>query len=500
MNFTYENQGTNTYLVYKMGMNEVIDTMSLGMITNNKIPGIAETFFMQLDANKYIKYNVSSKIPISQFFGGAVNRARLFGVFNGIIDAMLSAEEYMIDTHTILLDKNYIFADVSSCDTVLVCVPIIGIHLDNQEMGTFFKKIMFSTQFDQTENCDYVGKIINYLNSAPIFSLSDFKKILEEIKTTVQEKTTVQQLFQPTVSTMQQAPASLVQQPQISKQLQTAAAQSTVLPKTQPAVSARMDIPSRQPEVQQEAKKAEENEKKISMFYLLQHYNKKNAETYKAQKAAKKVKAKEGKINYEKKNKVKKGAANPSAGFAIPGAPVTQTVSETDISSVFKPQESIPQAMTSQKTMPQPEIPEGTSTYVHVVPAAAQSQTVNFGETTVLSTAKIGETTVLSSSSVQTSVYPHLIRMKNNERIEINKPVFRIGKEKSYVDYFISDNSAISRSHANIIIREGEYFIVDTNSTNHTYINDAPIQSNIEVKLMSGTKIRLANEEFEFRL
>lgn len=38
--------------------------------------------------------------------------------------------------------------------------------------------------------------------------------------------------------------------------------------------------------------------------------------------------------------------------------------------------------------------------------------------------------------------------MKNNEKIKLVKPVFRIGKEKSYVDYFIGDNTTVSRSHA----------------------------------------------------
>ena len=75
-----------------------------------------------------------------------------------------------------------------------------------------------------------------------------------------------------------------------------------------------------------------------------------------------------------------------------------------------------------------------------------------------------------------------------------------MGKEKSYVDYFISDNTAISRSHANVISRDGEYFVVDTNSTNHTYVNGMMIQSNVETKIDDGARIRLANEEFEFKL
>ena len=126
---------------------------------------------------------------------------------------------------------------------------------------------------------------------------------------------------------------------------------------------------------------------------------------------------------------------------------------------------------------------------------------MNFGETTVLGGGNVGETTVLGAMPTGApQIKPHLIRAKNNERINLDKPVFRIGKEKSYVDYFIGDNTAISRSHANIIAKDGEYYVVDTNSTNHTYVNGGMIQSNVETRITHDTRIRQANEEFTFKL
>ena len=126
-------------------------------------------------------------------------------------------------------------------------------------------------------------------------------------------------------------------------------------------------------------------------------------------------------------------------------------------------------------------------------------QPVNFGATTVLNTNMNAETSVLSGPEVQKQ-QPYLFRMKNNERIMLNKPVFRIGKERSYVDYFVSDNAAVSRSHANIVEQSGKFYVVDTNSTNHTYVNGRMIQSNTEVLLSHGDRVRLANEEFEFHM
>ena len=73
-------------------------------------------------------------------------------------------------------------------------------------------------------------------------------------------------------------------------------------------------------------------------------------------------------------------------------------------------------------------------------------------------------------------------------------------KEKSYVDYFVSDNGAVSRSHADIVTKDNGFFILDHNSTNKTYLNDNVIVPKIELEIIDGIKIRLADEEFIFHL
>ena len=76
MKFSYENQGATTYLVYEVNESDEIDSLSLGMLTNNKIQGLAQTLFTQMDETRYIKYNVSSKISVRQFFNGPVNKKK----------------------------------------------------------------------------------------------------------------------------------------------------------------------------------------------------------------------------------------------------------------------------------------------------------------------------------------------------------------------------------------------------------------------------------------
>ena len=96
--------------------------------------------------------------------------------------------------------------------------------------------------------------------------------------------------------------------------------------------------------------------------------------------------------------------------------------------------------------------------------------------------------------------FPTLYRVLTNEKISINKPVFRLGKEKSYVDYFVTNNIAVSRSHADIITRGNKYFVRDLNSKNHTYINEQMIPIQIEVEIHNGDRLKLGNEEFVFNI
>ncbi len=524
MNFTYENQGANTYLVYEMNDTDSLDTLSLGMLTNNTIPGLTKVLFTQIDSARYIKYNISAHVTMQQFFSGIVNRKRLLGVFGGIVDGLMSAEDYMIDTASILLDPQYIFVDVSTCAATLICLPILDGERTNHNFGAFFKGIMVNTQFDQTENSDHVAKIFNFLNGSAAFSLQDFKKLLTDLKNEASELPAQAPAAKP-----QPAPQSVPQPQQpVVKQAPTVAPQPKVVPSSAPSqpvlvkprpielpivAPQKAEIPMSQPQPAVSA----EPEKKMSMFYLLQHYNKENKEIYKQQQATKKTgaSAKPTKTPKEKKTKADPGFAVPGQAsqktntpFAIPGQPAPSVQAEPQPEPVAQ-QPAVQQPVARQPEVQQPVVQQPTAQQPVVQQTVIQTprqsvhfgETINFGETTVLCAGRPGETVVLNGTMQQVQVpKPHLVRSRNNETIPLNKPVFRIGKEKSYVDYFIGDNTAVSRSHADIITRDGAYFVVDTNSTNHTFVNGKMIPSNVETEIHDGDKLRFGNEDFEFRL
>lgn len=102
---------------------------------------------------------------------------------------------------------------------------------------------------------------------------------------------------------------------------------------------------------------------------------------------------------------------------------------------------------------------------------------------------RIEQTAVLS---------PSLIRRKDNKVIKVVGTEFIIGKKPELVNYCILDNPTVSRVHAKIINRSGHFFVIDMDSKNHTYVNDAMIPSNVEVQIGNGARIRFSNDEYQF--
>ena len=117
--------------------------------------------------------------------------------------------------------------------------------------------------------------------------------------------------------------------------------------------------------------------------------------------------------------------------------------------------------------------------------------------TTVLSEIEEDDATTVLSQPIIQRVYPDMLRVSTQEDIKIDRDVFNIGKSKNS-DYMVVGNSAVSRNHANIIYEAGEYYIVDNDSTNHTYVNGNMIMPSEKYMLNDGDNIVIANEAFVF--
>lgn len=93
----------------------------------------------------------------------------------------------------------------------------------------------------------------------------------------------------------------------------------------------------------------------------------------------------------------------------------------------------------------------------------------------------------------------YILRVSTQERVELNNFPFLVGSEAGKVSYYVKDNPAVSRRHAEFTKNgEGKVFITDQKSTNKTYVNNCVLEPYQAVELHDGDEVRLANEDFTF--
>ena len=532
----FERQGNATYLVYELGPEDAIDSMSLGMLMNNRIPGFAATVFTQMDNIKQVKCDVTARVPADQYLLGMINKKRLLGVFRGIIQAYLSAEDYMIDANAIQLELSSIFSDVASGETVMICIPVAVEGAAEPDLRSFLRNILFSAQYDERENRDYVAQIMSYLNGTPAFSIHEFKDLLDYVSLTPAVPVT-----DSVVLDSQREGYAVTNFPETSYR---------TAPEPERPLEPPMPAPAPPPE---EPTEEVSEEDKISLFYLLQHYNKENAAIYKQQKERKKSEKESKKA--EKKNGKKEPEPKAAARtFAVPGqgtppAPIVKTEqppAPKEVQQTPKQPGGYPGTVQSGPVQPggypgaakpgpvqpgpvQPGGYPGAAQPGPVqpggYPAPAQPGPVQPGgypgaaqpggypgpvQSAPVSTEKEetlyfpkdtgDETLFMGQEGQQSRLIPQLIRKRNGEKILIQKPVFRVGRDSDFNDYAIIENRFVGHGHCHILCRGGEYFVVDDNSKNGTLVNGTPIVPGEEVKIKHGDVICLADEEFEFKL
>lgn len=469
MQFTFETQGSNTFLVYEIQTHEQLDSMTMGMVGNNRLDGVIPFNYTQMDSQRLLKYNVSSRVSLAQYFNGIVNKKRLIGVMESLAMAVLNAQDYMLEVDSFVWDKEYIFVDVSTAKAELICLPIVKETQEVVELETIFKSMFFGVQFDQTENCDYIAKLLGFFNANAHFSLQEFLKLLKELEGAEETKTPDQNA----IATETQA--SPVQQG-------NSIGQVSPTPQASPAPqmsSAAMSAPA----ASQAAVPAQ----------------KKATKTPKAPKPPKAPKEKKGFSLFGKKEK--KPAANVQT--SLPGRS-TGTVpgmsgAPASVGNFTPNQGQAVPTQSQQNAMSQGEKQGIGNAYVA---PAYNTQQASFGGTVVLNASNNPGTVVLSAANNPQNMkpVPYLVRVSNGQRIPLNKAVVKIGSDASYADVVIADNKAISRSHADIRIKEEKVFLVDNNSTNHSYVGGRMINPNVEEGLVNGSTFRLANEEFELHM
>lgn len=590
--FTYENQGAETLLVYHLGADEHLDHFAKGMLQSNDMAGILRPSFIQRDLDQYLKFPVTSKIPLKDFLQNEMERETVLKLCLTIVSAVGELEEYMLSRDKVLLDPDYIFVDITKKEASLLYLPVDEFEqvITVEEFLLYFISHM---RFKIDKDVSYVAKLIHFLNQTkawefqeleryikklleekngadtseperqrsnrPIAGLGDDRRVIETVPASNQSMLSSDRVLPPEPQNYVGGNSAL--QENVGNIKLAMAPQDNVMPaepeeegkkkkgwfgkrekkekepkKAKGGISLPgMEVPGmavpgmsvpgkQQPEVvlnvneegQYLQEQAAPEEKKKGLF----HFGKKKKEE-KAQEIS----------PFENGSMAIPGAgamaipgagamAVPEAGsMAVPGAGAGSIPGSAGGRMVF-PQTSPMQSSASMAgnvalySQVQQEAAASSYSQSGVAPGYQQERegaTVYMGrgssdddnKTVIMGGGKeYGSTVILGGGSSQMTGQVHrvvrLTRRRTGQSMMINKEIFHIGREASFVDFYIGDNQAIGAIHADIFADDGQYFVSDRNSVNHTYLNGTMVAAGQPQLLKSGDVISLADEDFDF--
>ena len=181
MDLRYENQGAAVFLVCELSADEQIDELSMGMLKNNQLSNILPVAFVQMDEKRFLRWNISSKVDMASYLGGKINKINLLNIFSSICEAFAVTEDYLMDNGQFLLDRQYMFCNVSTGITSLVYLPVIR-KTEPVDLIMLIKSILVSVNFQEGDDTSYVAILMNHLNQQNKMTAVELRKLIEDLK------------------------------------------------------------------------------------------------------------------------------------------------------------------------------------------------------------------------------------------------------------------------------------------------------------------------------
>ena len=359
---------------HKILADDKVDDLTFGMLSNNDIEGLAKTTLVEDEIDRYFIFDIADRVTMKEYLGDSVKEEHLLKAFYGIAVAIKTGMEYMINWTSYILDEENIYIDSETGDVKVICMPLLTMMNDGNTCK-FFKNILFTAQFDEEEDGEYVGKLMVLLNPKS-FSIDKFIEEIEDLLEIEHKKFddyTIEDVEVPEVVSAE-AKAEEVKEETEAK-----------------AEEVKEEAEAKTEDISEDIEFVENNE-------------------------AEKIEVVEEKPE-EKKEETKKG------GFL--------------------------------KFFTQP----------------------------------IGQ---------KKENKPYLQKTKTNEKLYIEKDKFVIGSEDGS-DYQIKEET-VEAQHAFIVKEKNEFFLVDNESKTGTFMNTAQLLPNEKYVLVQGAHIRIAEEEFDFKL
>lgn len=539
VSFKVRNIGSEKYLSYILNDDCEFDEELLDYLEENKIPELIDIIYEEDDENDYLTYNVTGRTTVDALLSNTVNAEKILGIVRGVASGIVNLRDLGIPASYVILHKGFTYVNPVTYDVGMLCVPVEADENINAEFRTFVKDILTSVKYDDSEDCNYVARLLNLLNTDK-FTVRNFYSQLTELMESagmqVEEKfLDIDGDISVSQSTVDTSPdTSMDDLPEYKDVSFGEDDGSEEEDDTVADVDSLFkDLTFDDSEKQEEGKSVSDGiDMSVfddSVFDDLETENVDDDSDYtealtsdvevpepqepKIQSSLTEVaQTTDGVMEVELERQEEQIPVLISTDEVMDNPPVVKNIkinrAKIIQKAVVDAEESRIDNPTEQITAPQYINGEAVEPETNMDPVTSKVETEEkkgTGSTVELTggmnVVKDSDSEVVAAVSKGVpKAMPYIVRVNTGERVMINKAVFKIGKAGRGVDYHVGGNGAISKVHIIIYQREDGCYLKDNKTTNGTYLNGQRLDDNGEMKLSNDAMISIGGEDFIFKL
>lgn len=547
--FTYESGVSGSFLVASTSINEAIVDFQVTMLKKNPNKYILPLDVRRNNDSINIYYNITSKLSLLQYVKRSkLSKLEFIEIFSGIVKTLLTSKGFLLSDKSFILDEEYIYICPDTKYISLVYLPFkVDVDITKALKDFAMNFVVYNANIEAEDSDVFLQQFISFLKK-DTFNILDFDKFLHTLKRNAEPKREFELHGQDSGSQEEQNQLERAKPAKKEKDLGKEKIKVEI-PKSKKAKDINLfDAPIPQKGASGDLKgKSDARDKsesifkvitrspyitigcvlqcaivililfllfsgtldklgndKLSTFFALLLIG--GAVSYFVWKKVLSLETKENKStnSTDIPQKVEK-PQRPSKPINIPKPKKAADIAPKQVDKAIKQADIVPKqadiAPRQNEEVPTYEkkrvIKERPSLTPDIDSVGEENSEVPAIEKPVLKNINLSETVFLGNVAKK----PQLRFSKDGVIVEINidKPSFIIGRLEGQVDY-VETNNAIGKVHAEIITREGCYYIKDLNSKNGTFINGIRIESNKEYEIKDNDRITLANSEYTFVL
>ena len=123
--FSREMQGNAVYMVLRLQPADEMDSLALGMLLNNRIPGLLPLSKRWEKQGFALYYTVSSLTPMQHCAGLTGDERRMTRFLRSYCQMLAECEEYLLEENGLLLEPEYVFVKAATGEIAVPYLPLL---------------------------------------------------------------------------------------------------------------------------------------------------------------------------------------------------------------------------------------------------------------------------------------------------------------------------------------------------------------------------------------